>query len=74
MTRRLVTQTMKEFEALARTLIQAEASDETKRATLAAFMDINGVPAMSLEVLKDDPVIVELFASRGVRLVGGDEA
>lgn len=69
MSGRPVTKSMIEFEALANALIAAGARDKTKHAVLAAHMDCEGVQMMSLEVLKHDPVIVALFAERGVRLV-----
>lgn len=57
------------FEAIADALVAGGMRDNTKRTVLAAWMDCEGVPMMSLERYRDDPAIVALFAERGVRFV-----
>lgn len=61
--------TFEVFEAIADALVAGRMRDNTKRAVLAAWMDCEGVPMMSLERYRDDPAIVALFAERGVRFV-----
>ncbi len=56
------------FEAVADALVAVGAGDRIKIHILAAAMNVVGVPALSLNRYREDEAIVELFASRGVRL------
>lgn len=57
------------FEAVADALVRVGASDRLKTHILAATMDVVGVPMLSVKRYRNDPAIVALFASRGVRIV-----
>jgi len=61
------------FEAVADALVRVGASDRIKTHILAATMDVVGVPMLSVKRYRDDPAIVALFASRGVRILAPNE-
>lgn len=67
--------TIRVFEAVADALVGEDAPDHVMRPILEATMDAVGVPG-GLSVLRylERPVIVELFAERGVRIVDEDPA
>jgi hypothetical protein len=56
------------FEELADLLIEGGVRDATVRRVLAAWMDSEGTPSRSAALYADQPVIVALFAERGVLL------
>lgn len=65
------------FDPMARSLIEAGASDEVKRDTLGPLIDkLRGedwdTEGESLEEFADDPVIVALFRERGITTECGD--
>lgn len=57
------------FQAVADALVAIDTPDHLKRQILACTMDSVGVPMTLILRYRNDPVIVELFGSRGVRLV-----
>ncbi|MFI5891961.1 hypothetical protein ACIA5D_17810 [Actinoplanes sp. NPDC051513] len=62
------------FEAIADSLVAFDDNrSKTKRAVLAAWMDHEGVPMMSAERYRHDPVIRALFAERGVTLLDPED-
>lgn len=69
----MTTKTHRDFRTLVTNLRADAVSDQEMHDSLAAWMDRHGVPMMLAEEYRDEPVIVALFAERGVWLMTPDE-